>query len=170
MKRWYVIISAVVLLVAAGIVVWRIAAGESDEDVIRRRLHEVTELLGKKGNEGFLVQMEHAKDVSRYFDEICDVRLPKFHKDAKMSRENIIQNVLLIRKFTNSLDLGVYDLEFYFQDGEPLHCKVLFTGMINANLKTGERFREGYDLEIVWLKKNNEWLIEKVGFSGILEK
>ena len=48
--------------------------------------------------------------------------------------------------------------------------KVLFTGMVNARVKTGESFREAYDLETDWVKKDGDWLIEGVGFSGILQR
>jgi hypothetical protein len=159
------------LLLAGGVfVAWKLFCGESDQDVIARRLHEVTRTFGKAGNEGFLVQMEHAREITRYFDEICDVRFPKFHKEAKMTREHITQKTLMVRKMADSMALSVYDLEFFFSESDPSRCRVLFTGLVNADFRTGERFREAYELETFWVKKNEEWLIEAVGFSGILQR
>ena len=104
MKRKIGFIILLFLLIAGGaFAVWKIFGGESEQDVISRRLQEVSRTFGKAGNEGFLVQMEHAREITRYFDEICDVRFPKFHKEAKMAHEHITQNTLMVRKLANSM-------------------------------------------------------------------
>ena len=61
-------------------------------------------------------------------------------------------------------------MEFQFQKGKPERCKILCTGMLKADVKTGGTFEEGYDLEMNWIKKNGEWLLEGIGFSEILNK
>lgn len=170
MKRILFFLVLLILIAAAGFFVWKTMFGESDQDVIGRRLREVSRTMGKIGNEGFLVQVEHGRTVSKYFDDICDVRLPKFNRVAKMSRDHIMQNVMTVRNWATNLELSVYDVEFFFAEGDPLRCKVLFTGMVTARLRTGEHFREAYDLELNWVKKDGEWLIEGVGFSGILKR
>lgn len=172
MKRKILFFLILLIAIAGGgFLVWKTFFGESEEDIIRRRLNEVTRTFGKAGNEGFLVQMESARKITRYFDEICDVRLPKFHREAKMTKDHITQNAIMVRKFSKTLELQAYDLEFFFPEGEEKdRCRLLFTGMVNANLNTGERFREAYDLEIHWVKKEGEWLIEGIGFSGILHR
>ena len=170
MKRIIVLLLLAAAVGAAGFYLWKTFFGETDRDIIGRRLNEVSRVIGKIGKEGFVVQRSQAREISKYFDDICDVRLPRFNREAKMTREHIVQNAITLRNFSSTLELKVYDMEFYFQEGEPLRCKVLFTGVVNATLRTGERFKEGYDLETNWVKKDGEWLIEGVGFSGILEK
>lgn len=172
MIRKVIFISGLLLLLAAGaFFIWKSFIGETDEDVIRRRLNEVTSCFGKVGKEGFLVQLEQARKIAKYFDEVCDVRLPKFHREAKMNRDNITQNTVTVRQLANTLELSVYDLEFFFPaEGERTRCRLLFTGMVNAEFRSGDRFREAYDLEMTWVKKEGEWLIDGVGFSGILQR
>ena len=87
-----------------------------------------------------------------------------------MSRKDVEQNIMTARNWTTELELKFYELEFYFQEGDPKRCKVLFTGMLKARLKTGGSFDEGYELEMNWIKKNGEWLLEGIGFSEILNK
>lgn len=170
MKRLVIILLAVAVAAAAGFAVWKLFFGETDKDIIARRLNEVARVAGKIGKEGFIVQMSQAREIAKYFDDVCDVRLPKFNREAKMTRDHIIQNTILLRNYSNSMELKVYDMEFFFREGEPPRCKVLFTGFVNISARTGERFREGYDLETNWVKKEGEWLIEGIGFSGVLEK
>ena len=170
MKR---LIGIVLILLAVGICGffgWKYFFGESEQDILERRLQEVSRTLGKIGNEGFLVQLEHARAISKYFDDVCDVRLPKFNRVAKMSRSHIEQNVVTVRNWATDLEARVYDTEYYFEEGDPLRCKVLFTVMVHARFRTGESFQEGYDMEINWVKKDGEWLIEGIGFSGILHR
>lgn len=169
-KKIWMIVILFVIACAAGFFVWKAVFGENDKEILERRMNELALAMGKSGQEGFVVQLEHARTISKYFDEICDIRLPKFHREAKMTRQNIEQNVITARNWTTTLDLKFYEMEFYFQKGDPKRCKVLFTGMLKAKTKLGENFQEGYDLEMNWVKKNGEWLIEGIGFSEILNK
>ena len=42
--------------------------------------------------------------------------------------------------------------------------------MLDVKTKVSGSFQEGYDLEMNWVKKDREWLIEGIGFSEILNK
>lgn len=168
-KIWFILILFIIACVS-GYFVWKSFFGESDQEIIGRRMHEVVQILGKTGTEGFVVQLEHARTISKYFDDICDVRLPKFHKEAKMSREHVEKNVMTARNWTNHLELKIADLQYHFQEGEPKRCTVLFSGMLDVKTAAFGSFQEGYDLEMNWVKKDGEWLIEGLGFSQILNK
>ena len=168
-KIWMIIILFIIACVS-GFFVWKSVFGEDDQEIIRRRMQEVTQMLGKSGTEGFIVQLEHARTIAKYFDDVCDIRLPKFRKEAKMTREHVEQNIVTARNWTTAMELKIYDLEYHFQEGDPKRCKVLFTGMLNAVTKDGGSFKEGYELEMDWVKKDGEWLIEGIGFSEILNK
>ena len=168
-KIWMIIVLFVIACIS-GFFVWKALFAESDQEILERRMNELSAAMGKSGQESVVVQMEHAKIISKYFDDVCDVRLPKFHKEAKMSRQDVEQNIMIARKWTNSLELKFYEMEFQFQKGKPERCKIFCTGMLKADVKTGGTFEEGYDLEMNWIKKNGEWLLEGIGFSEILNK
>lgn len=168
-KLWMIVVLFIIAC-AAGFFVWKTYFSENDQEIIGRRMQEVTQMLGKSGTESYIVQLEHARTISKYFDDICDIRLPKFHKEAKMSREQIEKNIITARNWTNSLELKIYDLRYEFQESDPKRCKVSFTGMLDVKTKVSGSFQEGYDLEMNWVKKDREWLIEGIGFSEILNK
>ena len=50
--------------------VWRALYGENDQQVIERKMGEIFQMMGKTGSEGFVVQLEHARTIAKYFDEI----------------------------------------------------------------------------------------------------
>lgn len=169
-KKFFLLLFLMAAASVCGFFVWKTVFRESDQQIIERRMREVFQMMGKTGSEGFVVQLEHARTISKYFDDICDVRLPKFHREAKMSRDDIEKNLIKARNWTTSLELKIYDPEYQFPEGDPLRCKVYFTGMVNAHTKSGGSFQEGYDLEIDWVKKDGEWLVSGIGFSQILNK
>lgn len=169
-KKIFMILILAVIACVSGFFVWQSVFGEDDREIIERRLDEICQMMGKTGTEGFVIQLEHARTISRYFDDTCRIRLPKFYKEAEMTRDDLEKNLIKARNWTTSLELKMYDMRLQFQEGEPLRCKMLVTGMLNAKTKTGGSFREGYDLELNWIKKDGEWLIEGVGFSEILNK
>lgn len=169
-RKIFMILVLFVIACVSGYFVWKTLFAENDQDILERRMTEIAQTMGKTGQEGIVVQLEHARTISKYFDDICDIRLPKFNREAKMSRKDVEQNIMTARNWTTELELKFYELEFYFQEGDPKRCKVLFTGMLKARLKTGGSFDEGYELEMNWIKKNGEWLLEGIGFSEILNK
>ncbi|MBE6405210.1 MAG: hypothetical protein E7040_04235 [Lentisphaerae bacterium] len=169
-RKIFLIVILFIVACVAGFFVWKIFFGENDQEIIQLRMNEVARMMGKSGDESFVVQAENAKKISDYFDDTCEMSLPKFHKQAKMTRKDIQKNIATARNWTTSLEIKFYEMEFHFQEDDPNRCKVLFTGMIKAKTKTGGSFEEGYDLEMKWVKKDGEWLIEAIGFSEILNK
>ena len=159
-----------VVACVSGFFVWRALYGENDQQVIERKMGEIFQMMGKTGSEGFVVQLEHARTIAKYFDEVSEIRLPKFHLESKMSRDDIEKNLIKARNWTTSLELKMYEPEYHFQEGEPLRCRVNFTGMVDARTKSSGSFQEGYELEMDWVKKDGEWLVSGVGFTQILNK
>ena len=87
-----------------------------------------------------------------------------------MSRDDIEKNVIKARNWTTSMELKIYEPVYQFQTGDLLRCKVTFTGMLDAQLRSGGSFQEGYEIEMSWVKKEGEWLVDGIGFSQILNK
>ena len=169
-KKFFLLLFLTAAASVCGFFVWKTVFGESDQQIIERRMREVFQMMGKTGSEGFVVQLEHARTIAKYFDEISEIRLPKFHLESKMSRDDIEKNLIKARNWTTSLELKMYEPEYHFQEGEPLRCRVNFTGMVDARTKSGGSFQEGYELEMDWVKKDGEWLVSGVGFTQILNK
>ncbi len=157
------------MLLAAGLVCgWLYFFGESDETVIRRNFQMLADSLDKSGQEGILMEMEHAKTASRYFADVTDVRLSGY-REAQMTRENIIQNVMLARRYCETLHASIYDLKLSF-DPEHTGCTVLFTAMVTAKTHGGEKIREVRELEARLRKVDGHWLIDRAAFREVLKR
>ena len=167
MKRKLCIFS--VLLAAAGIAAYFFFFAEKEESKIKRAFGELSATVRKSGNEGMLVSLEKAKTASKFFDEICTLKLENIPQGVgRMSRDNIASNTAMLRKYFDRMDISFYDMEI-FVESDGAEARMTFTAVFNGS-GSGRKVEEPREMDAELVKKGGRWLIRSLAFREVIQK
>jgi hypothetical protein len=149
---------AILLLAALGLWVWR-TFFPSPETLIRRRLLKLAQDVSFSESDGELSKLAGARQVPDFFSPHVDVvlDLPGHARHSFTDREDIAEKALASRQVL-SLSVKFPDINVALNPGG---ATAVADVTLNA-LVAGERDDIVEELQITFVKTNDDWLIRRV--------
>ena len=155
--------------VAAGIFLWY-RLRPTDENLIRARFGQLTELVSKTGKEGALPAAGKAKEAAGLFSEKCTFSVRGLDwMSGPFTRKNLSGQIFRSRAMFSSLSLSLDDLELDI-DTDKGTAKVFLTASLTGTLRDGKTIREVRELESNLTRTDEGWLFENFRIREIIKK
>ncbi len=139
----------------------------SDEKEIRHNLELLAEYSSSADDEGTLSTLTKSRSAANLCTESCTVDIESFHIKQQLSRKDISDHIIMLKKM-------LPDTRFTFDDVQvdfPEEKKALINATLSLNGTTkNQRFTDAYELKSSVVKIDGDWLFSSFTVVEFMER
>jgi hypothetical protein len=139
----------------------------SDEKEIRHNLELLAEYSSTTGNDGILPTLTKSRSVSNLCTEDCAINIESFHVKQHLSRKDISDHIVLLKKMLPDTRFTFDDIQIDFHEEN----RARINATLSLNSKTEQQnFTDAYELKSSVVKVDGDWLFSSFTVVEFMER
>ncbi len=152
------------LLLSGALLFWLLP---NDEKIIRDNLQQLAEFCSSSKDDASLATISSVGNAAKLCAIPCTIDIESFDIKRSFIRKEISQHILMMKRMLPDTRFAFKDIQINFSQKD----KALLTTTLSLRGKTkNERFTDAYELDIVVIKTDGDWLFSSFTVVEFMER
>ncbi len=166
-KTKYIIIAAIILILAAGVIAWFVLS-QSEEAIIKNQFKTITKRIGKTAGESPIIAAANAGQLKELIVSPCRILAPDYDVEKDISTDDISGFILAKKMQFHNLSISLHD--FIIELTSETTASVTLTGKINGKLSNGKKVGDVHEYSCEMQKIDDIWMLKVIEIIEVLQE
>jgi len=160
-RKIFVIIS---LFLGAAVLIWLLP---NDEKEIRNNLQQLAEFCSSSKNDTSLATISNVGKAAKLCTDLCIIDIESFDIKRKLIHKEISQHMLMMKRMLPDTHFAFKDIQIIFPQKDNA---IITTTLFLHGTTKNERFTDAYEVDIMAIKADGDWLFSSFTVVEFMER